>query len=367
MFLPSLAGGGAERVFVALANDFAAQGVSVDLALADAAGPYLGEVGPAVRVIDFAAAGVSRAVPKLVRHLRAERPQALLSALDHANIMAVVARAVAGRRIRCVISTRSVPTMLSREAGFLRAAGVLQVARIAYRFADEVIANSAGVAADFSRYFAIRRSRIHVIYNPLSLEGIELASHEPVHAPGFDLAGAPIVLSVGRLSGLKDFPTLLRAFALLRARRECRLVILGEGPDRAALEALAREAGVERDVLLPGFVANPFAWMRRSALFVSSSISEGCPNALLQALACGTPVVSTDAIGGSAEVLEYGKWGRLVPVGDARAMAEAIAATMDSTAPPDVRRRAQDFAHDAIARQYLSVLLPDEFPATSLH
>jgi glycosyltransferase involved in cell wall biosynthesis len=121
--------------------------------------------------------------------------------------------------------------------------------------------------------------------------------------------------------------------------------------------------GLERDVILPGFVSNPFAWMRRAAMFVSSSLSEGCPNALMQALACGTPVVSTDAVGGSAEILEAGKWGRVVPVRDAAALAKAMVATLDATTHPDVRQRASDFAVRGVARQYLEILLPHHFRA----
>ena len=173
-------------------------------------------------------------------------------------------------------------------------------------------------------------------------------------APG----AAPLIIGVGSLIGLKDFPTLIRAFAQLRSQRECHLVILGEGLDRPRLERLVRELRLETDVTLPGFVRNPFAWMSRAAVFVSSSVTEGCPNALMQALACGAPVVSTDCPGGSGEILEGGRWGQLVPVGDAGTMAAAIAGVLDASAQPDVRRRAAAFTLRSVALQYLQVLLP---------
>ena len=176
-----------------------------------------------------------------------------------------------------------------------------------------------------------------------------------------------MVVSVGSLTVLKDYPTLVRAFALVRRRRDCRLVILGEGPERAKIEAVVRASGVIEDVALPGFLANPFAWMRRARVFVSSSLTEGCPNALMQALACGTRVVSTDCVGGSAEILQQGKWGRLVPTGDHAAMAAAIDAALDADGEPDVRHRAQDFAHDRIAREYLRILLPAHAASSSGH
>jgi glycosyltransferase involved in cell wall biosynthesis len=362
LFLPALAGGGAERVFVDLANEFGRIGLHVDLVLAAALGPYLEEVSPAVRVVDFDASGVLASLPKLARYLRTERPRVLLSGLDHANVISILARAASGPNTRCVVSMRSVPTMLHREAGALGAWTVLSAARLAYRFADAVIANSEGVAADLSRSLRVPRHRIAVIYNPINATAIRRLAEEQVAHPWCEPASPPLILSAGRLSGLKDFPTLIRAFALLRSKRDCRLVILGEGPDRGRIEGLVQQLGLQDDVSLPGFVGNPFAWMSRAKVFVSSSISEGCPNALMQALACGTPVVGTDCPGGSAEILEAGKWGALVPVGQPQAMADAIGATLATTNHPDGRRRTEAFAPDEIAHQYLRVLLPDHDP-----
>jgi glycosyltransferase involved in cell wall biosynthesis len=358
LFLPSLAAGGAERVFVELANEFSRQGHAVDLALANASGPFLGEVAPSVRIIDFGAAGVLRAVPRLARYLRRERPAALLSALEHANVAALLGGWLSLTGTRCVLSVRGVPTMLGHEAGDAQAKRLLAVSRIAYVFAAAIIANSHGVAADMSTHLGIARRKINVIYNPLNLQYIEHRSAEPVTHPFCSSGSPPLLLSVGRLSPLKDFSTLIRGFARLRAKRDCRLVILGDGEQRSELEHLASTLGVARDVSMPGFDANPFAWMRRAALFASTSLSEGCPNALMQALACGTRVVSTDAVGGSAEILEHGKWGRVVPVRDDSALAGAFAATLDDPSPPDVRTRALAFALPDVAREYLSLMLP---------
>ena len=154
-----------------------------------------------------------------------------------------------------------------------------------------------------------------------------------------------------------DFPTLLQAFAQVRAQRQARLLLLGEGEMRRKLEALARELGVDQDVSLPGFASNPFAYMARAAVFVLSSVHEGLPGVLIQALACGCPVVSTNCPGGAAEILEDGRYGRLVPVGDPAAMAQAIISTLD--APPDrelLQKRASLFSVDRAVEQYLDVL-----------
>ena len=362
LFLPSLEGGGAQRVFVELANEFVALGLRVNLALASAHGPYLEEISAGVRVIDFGASGVLQSLPKLARHLRSERPDVMLSGLDHANIIAMLARLAARNGTRCVISMRSVPTAVYRESRSVRGWLLLQLIKVAYPFADAIVANSEAVASDLSQLLRITRSRLHIVYNPLNISWIEKSSREEVDHSWCAAGAPPIVLGVGSLGVLKDFQTLIRAFSIVRSIRVCRLVILGEGPQREDLERLIYELGLERDVHLAGFVGNPFAWMRRATVFVSSSLTEGCPNALMQALACGTSVISTDCVGGSAEVLQSGKWGHLVAVGDYRAMADAIAKTLEATIHPDVRQRANDFAHDRIARQYLQILLPNHVP-----
>jgi glycosyltransferase involved in cell wall biosynthesis len=181
---------------------------------------------------------------------------------------------------------------------------------------------------------------------------------EPLDHPWAALGAPPLVLAVGRLAEVKDFPTLLRAFACVRAVRPARLVILGEGREREALEALAAGLGLGPDVLLmPGYDPNPLRWMARAAVLVSSSRWEGMPGVLIEAMAAGCPVVATDCPGGSAEILEHGRLGRLVPVGDDAAMAAAILATL--AAAPDreaLRARAGIFGAERAVEGYLACL-----------
>ncbi len=359
LFLPSLEGGGAERVFVQLANQFASRGISVDLVLTSMSGPYLKEVTGNVKLVDLDSSSVVRSLPGLVRYLRQARPDVMLSGLDHANIVAILAKLIARVPKRCIVSMRSVPSAVYAQDKSVLRWVMLRLIGFSYPIADAVIANSTAVENDLVDSLHIRRKKIRVIYNPLDIKHIERQSNQAVDHPWLRANESPVIIAVGNLTAVKDFATLIRAFSIFRKKRDGRLVILGEGSARLIYEALISQLGLEEDVILPGFVDNPFPWLKRADVFVSSSLTEGCPNSLMQALACNTPVVSTNCIGGSAEILENGKWGTLVPVGDAEEMSRAILAVLDSGRTVNLKERAADFSHDTIVTQYLRVLMPN--------
>lgn len=351
LYLPSLRGGGAERVMVTLANGFAERGLRVDLVLAKAEGPYLADVVPAVRVVDLGQPRVSRSLPGLVRYLRRERPMALLSALNHANVVAALAVALAGTGTRLVVSEHN-SISRSMAAGGIKSHLLLRAMTWAYARADKVVAVSTGVADDLRRITKVPDDKIQTIHNPIVTDQMLEKSLEPV-------SGFPegrFILAVGRLTEQKDYPTLLRAFALLDNTFQTKLVILGEGELRVELEALARDLGIADRVLMPGFVSNPYAWMRRADVFVMSSAWEGLPTVLVEAMACGAPVVSTDCPSGPAEILEGGKWGKLVPVGDYTALANACKKILSSPKINAVER-AMDFAPPIAIERYSKLLI----------
>jgi len=357
LFVPSLEGGGAERVMVLLANGLVARGAAVDLVLAQARGPNLARLDADVRVVDLRASRVIAALPALVRYLRRERPRAMLSALSHANVVAVLARGLAGVPIRLVLSEHN--DLSSACAIDRRQRLLIGLMRRTYRRADGVVAVSAGVAADLAAVLGLPRARLEVIHNPVVTPALFERSAAPLSHPWFQPDQPPVVLAVGRLNPHKNFGLLIRAFARLRARRPARLLILGEGEQRRELEALVRKYGLERDVQLPGFVDNPYPYMRRAAVFAVTSRSEGFSLVLVEAMACGVPVVSTDCPGGGpAEVLQGGRWGRLVPVDDEAALAEALARALDAPRRGEARRRALDFSVDAAVTAYLKLLAP---------
>lgn len=358
LFIPSLHGGGAERVMVSLANGLAAQGVDVDLVLARKAGVYLADVSADVRIVDLNARRTLQTVWPLARYLRRARPATLMSAMNYVNVIAVWARQIAGVSTRLVLSEHANLSQLLSDASPRMAWILPRLMRPAYARAHAIIAVSDGVARDLAAVLGCPRQRVHTRHNPVDTVSVAAKGAEALDHPWFTAAAPPVVVAAGRLSPEKDYPTLIRAFALLRAQRPARLAILGEGAQRQALQSLINGLDCKDDILLAGFQANPYAWMSRAGAFVLSSRWEGFGNVLVEAMACGTPVVSTACPSGPEEILAGGRWGRLAPVGDAAALALAIALTLSDHQPPDVRLRAQDFSADRVVQSYLPLLLP---------
>ncbi|WP_295586971.1 glycosyltransferase [uncultured Lamprocystis sp.] len=357
IFLPSLAGGGAERMMLNLAQGAVAAGVAVDLVVGQAAGPYLALVPPGCTLVDLGAARVLGALPGLVRYLRRRRPRALLAAMDHANMVALWARVLARVPTRVCVSVRSNLSQEAAHSPFLAGRWMPWLARAFYPRADAVIAVSQGVADDLDRLLGVGRARILVIPNPVVTPELAALATAPADHPWLQPGTAPVILAAGRLAPQKDYPTLIRAFAALSAGRDLRLIILGEGPERTALESLIQQLGLADRVSLPGFRDNPFAYMSRARLFVLSSAWEGLPGVLIQAMACGTPVVSTDCPSGPREVLADGRYGPLVPVGAVEALAVAMALTLEQPPEPErLKARAADYGLEPVTRRYLEVL-----------
>jgi len=300
-----------------------------------------------------------RYLSDLATYLVREQPDALLSAKTHANLVAIWARKIATGRTRVVISERSTMSTVIQQSRKWRWRFARPLIQKVYPQADLVIAVSHGVADDILSFTGLSQERVATIYNPMLTEHIKAQSILPISHPWFDTKKIPIILGVGRLVPAKDYPTLLRAFAHFRARHPARLVILGEGRERPTLEKLATELGIAADLSLPGFVENPYAFMSQASVFVLSSILEGLPNALIEALACGCPVVSTNCRSGPQEILDKGAFGALVPVGDDKALANAILHTLEHPPPAErLRARAAEFDINTIAEQYLQALLP---------
>ncbi|MCC4114262.1 glycosyltransferase [Aromatoleum toluclasticum] len=337
LLLPELEAGGAQRVMLLLAREFAARGHRVDLVLLQATGPLLAEIPDTVRLVDLAARehGLGQlgftlsSIRRLGAWLKKERPEALLSTITGANLVAILARRAAGIPLRLVI--REAVTLENHTSTLRRRA-----MRWLYPHADAVIALTDVMAEQLVRDLAVPPAKIHCIPNPVDAARIRAQGDEPLAHPWLQAPDLKVVISAGRLIPQKDYATLLRAFALLPATLSARLIIVGEGPERARLETLAAELGIADRVTLPGFDANPWRWMARADLFVLSSRWEGHPNALLEALELGLPAVITDYDASAHSLLPTGKLG-IAAVGEPNSLANAMCATLrdgSRTGPP---------------------------------
>lgn len=355
VFAPNMAGGGAERAAIQLAAGLTERGFRADLVLASARGPRMEEIPATVQVVDLGAQRVLTSLPALVRYLRRTRPDAMASVLDHANIVALWARRIAGYPKRLVVVEQNNLSAAASHGKSRRDRMMPRIARRFYPWADCVVGVSAGVVADLSTLVpTVHRDRFRVIYNPIVTDQMLEAATAPVDHPWFT-DDVPVFVAAGRLRPQKDFPMLIRAFSRVRDERPARLLILGQGPDRAPLEALIEGLGLSEDVELHGYTDNPYAYFARATAFVLSSQWEGLPTVLIEALSCGAPVVATDCPSGPREILAGGRYGRLVPVGDMTAMAAALDTVLDGelARPPEESWR--PYMLDAVVDDYIDV------------
>jgi glycosyltransferase involved in cell wall biosynthesis len=356
LYVPALRVGGAQHVTVNIANGFAGRGHPVDLVVSHARGGFRDQVSEAVNLVDLGTPelpgiGIGASVPALQRYLDRAEPGILFSAMTFANVIALAAARLS------TAETRIVPTEHD-EFGMDRRPKSRLVSRLAgrlYPSADHVLGVSAGVVESVVRNTGIDREQVSIMYNPIEVAEIrDRAAEPPTHEWAVD-PSVDLVFTVGRLEPQKDLPTLIEAFESVATRRpDARLVVAGKGSRAGVLQERVRERGLGDVVDLPGYVDNPYAFMANAATFALSSRHEGLPTVLIEALACGCPVVSTDCPSGPAEILQDGEYGRLVPVDDPEALADGIAATIDDPPPADrLRGRADDFARETVIEEYV--------------
>lgn len=350
LFLPSLSAGGAPRIMINVGKYFDEQGYDVEFVLARREGEFLEDVSEMnVRGLD---SRIIRSVLPLRNYLRSEQPDVLLSTPHAANLAATWATALAQTETRHVIREPTTLSNQAREFTSFKDKMIPPLVKRSYPYADQFIAISEGVKRELVEHIGVDESKIEVIYNPIITPDIVQKSKEPVDHPWFD-ASVPVILGAGRLTPQKDFPTLIRAFDCLLERRDARLVILGEGDERARLEALTDELGINNRVDFPGYVDNPYKYMRQADLFALSSAWEGFGNVIVEAMSCGTTVVATDCESGPAEILADGEYGYLVPVGDVSKLCTHINKALEDPFDREmVRSRANEFRRDKIMPQY---------------
>lgn len=354
---PSLRGGGAERVVVDLARGLAQRGYETDVVLARAEGVFLGDVPPGIDVVDLGSSRVVASLPRLAAYLRQRRPGVVMATMAHVNVVTVMARDLASVTTRLVLREANTISRSAANSKNRRGRYLPLLMRYAYRRADGIVAPSQGVASDLVARLRLPSRMVRVIPNPSVTRAMLAQAEDDLIHPWFAPGEPPVIVAAGRLAPQKDFATLIHAVARVRASCPARLVILGEGEGRGALSSLADTLGIGDAVDLPGFQANPFAFMGRAAVFALSSAWEGLPNVLIQAMALGVPVVATDCPSGPREILDHGRLGPLVPVGDAPRLAAAILEALRAPVPAEeLRNAASRYAEDHVVDAYVSYL-----------
>lgn len=359
LFIPTLYSGGAERVQINLAKHFLDRGLQVDLVVCKYFGSLKDKVPNGVRLISLDASKVMFSLPAYLRYLRIARPPIVLSSVENANIISCLGKMFGSHRHRLLVrldNSLSEPGILPLQ---MHRWPVMMAIASTFHAADGFVAVSRGLKEQLRRVPGLGRKPIHHIYNPIIDKEFDAQARLSPELPSSVGPEDPFVLAVGRLHKQKGYRHLLMAFARIVKQRSAHLVILGEGDERDELQKLADTLGIASRVHFLGYRSNALAYMRQAAVFVLSSHAEGFGNVIVEALACGTPVISTDCPHGPREILADGRYGTLVPVGEVDALADAMAAKLDQPKPPlsnELKEHLQLFSIEAIGKQYLETL-----------
>jgi glycosyltransferase involved in cell wall biosynthesis len=359
-YLPNFSGGGAERVFVRLANFLAACGIPTHFVVNRSIGPIAELVSPAVIIHELGASRGALALPLMAGFMWQNRPEVVISALTRTNIVLVLAAKLTGSKSRIVVSERNQFSALAGKMSPLSRGFLKFLVRLTYPHAAAVTAVADGVADDIAVVAGVARNKVRVINNPApDAVEIEAARQAPCPHPWLEKV-IPVLIAMGRVLEQKDYATLLRAVAEVNRTRPARLLILGDGPQREAIVELAGDLAIADCVEFCGFQMNRFDYLVRSDLFVLSSITEGFPNALIEAIACGLPAVSTDCAGGGPKGILQDRYPEaLTPVGDSESMATAILNQLANPKSADaIAEIARDYSIEAVARQFLEAAGP---------
>lgn len=353
LMLGSFFGRGVCRVRLNLCAGLIARGYKVDLLMINSKGEMRQDVPDGVRVIDLQVSRALWAIPKIIRYLRSENPLAVISAQDNVNVVTLLARRLASSKVPISVSVHNLHTTDASQSILSKRYWTRFAVRLTYPWATCRIAVSSGLGDVMAEVTRLPRDSIDTVFNAVVTSSTVKQAEAGCPHPWLAGSDVPVILGVGQLTFQKDFDNLIRAFGLLREQRPARLIILGHGFREDALKKLVGELGLEEDVLFAGFVQNPFAYMSRVSLFVLSSIHEGLGNVLIEAMSCGCPSVSTDCPHGPREILDGGRFGPLVAIGDTVGLSRAMANVLDYPLDPQaLKARAAEFEVNHIIDEY---------------
>jgi glycosyltransferase involved in cell wall biosynthesis len=357
IYMPSLGGGGAEKSVIRLMHGFIQRDINVTLVLATPHGILHDEIPVRVKVINLNSNRSIYSIIKLSSYINNHKPKVIISFLSRANRNALISKLIARKGTRVCVVEQNTISMGLKNTGFIRRFLALLIFKILYPHADKIINVSEAAADDLSKLLPRKSNKVITINNPIvdnnMLNGV---NDNPPHE-WLQSKDVPVILGVGRLMEQKNFLNLINAFAIVKKHRNARLIILGEGEQRILIEREIKKNNLKDSVILPGFVRDPLRYMKHSSLFVLSSNWEGLPTVLVEALACGCPVVSTDCPSGPREILDEGKYGKLVPTNDSSALGNAILESLDSKIDREIlRRRAAEYSIEKVTDRYINIL-----------
>lgn len=360
-FVPRIVTGGLVQVMLTLAEAFADKGYSIDLATIHQSWPNdLKHLIPKnTNLIHLTASRPTTAIWPLVKHLKKSKPDVLISAGAAANYLAMLAKILAFSSTKTILTEHSQPSVDIFKSKKLIDKVIPFFMRRLYPRADFIVAVSHSVARDLSTFIRYPLEKIYVIYNPIVNSKLTELSFAKLDHPWFKEKQYPIVLFVGRFSDVKNIPLLVNAFSLVRKSYECKLVLVGDGPERENLQSLVRDLALSKDTLLINYCPNPYPYMRHSNVLVLTSKWEGLGNVLIEAMACGTPVIATDNLESAREILDNGKFGVLTPNNNVKILADNIVKAIQyEAAPKNIKERANIFSVDTSVDQYLRLFDP---------
>ncbi len=357
-FLPVLVGGGAERVLINLANIMREEGIQVDFLVGSKEGELQKELDGRINIIEFKKNKTIKCLPKLARYLRTCKPDALITGLDHVNLVGIWANILSGYNVKHIVTLHNaISVKIKKTSKFSPRRIIPFLIKIFYQHASSIVGVSNGVLSDYHALFNFPKEKTSVINNPVINQDLFKKSREYLDHPWFNgLNSDPIVITVGRMVEQKRQIDLLKAINILNKKRNVKLIILGEGKLRRNLEEYIKVNQMEDCVLLPGFVENPYKYILRSNIFVLSSGWEGLPTVLIEAGGLGVPVISTNCQYGPAEILENGKYGRLVSIGDVDHLSEAIEEVLNAPKQTFEKVFIEKYSSQRIVKEYLALL-----------
>lgn len=354
-FQPNFRAAGVEKVNILLANEMHRKGVNTSFLVFKKEGEFLHQLNPEINVIELDISRALFSLPRLILFFLKNRVH-FISSYNNLSVLAIVANILTFKRSKIYACEHNTLSIINKAKGSWKDKLIAKMLHWFYPLATGVIAVSQGVADDLSNYAKVKREIITVLHNPVVNNDLKNKSQEKPKHEWLLNKTTPVFVASGRLEIQKNFSLLINAFSQVSKKIDARLLILGEGSLRPQLQEQINKLNLQDKCELIGYVDNPYSYVRHSDVFVLSSDFEGLPTVIIESLACNTAVVSTDCPSGAAEILESGKWGKLVPVGDADTLAQAMLESVSEVKEIDLTERANFFSVEVSTQKYLDFL-----------